>query len=166
MQLQEQFKWLQERLNQIRTVANTPAHIEELALLTNKLQKLALTLHSHPTNRPVDEPIHPAIQQYTDICVLYNGKQTSQNPSYRILPHLTIEMPSSYRTGVSFSLLGGQLVGYMYNNIRPNLWITINYYKLSNAIAAMVLKCMKLISPSYRKPIHVWKSRKKCQNMD
>ena len=73
---------------------------------------------------------------------------------------------------VSYSLLGGKLVGYRYNNIRSNarsnLWIyeknlliIINYYKLLNSIATMVLKCMKFTCPTNRKLKHVWKSRKK-----
>ena len=45
---------------------NTLAHTEELAYLTKKLQKLALMQHTCPTDRPVDEPLHAAMQQYTD----------------------------------------------------------------------------------------------------
>ena len=62
---------------------NTPAHIKELANLTEKLQKLALMLHPHPTDRPVDEPIHRAMQQYTDTLCVTKWQRTSQNPSYR-----------------------------------------------------------------------------------
>ena len=45
---------------------NTPAHTEELAHQTEKLQKVALMLHTCPTHRQVDKPILTAIQQYTD----------------------------------------------------------------------------------------------------
>ena len=40
-------------------------------------------------------------------------------------------------------------------SIRSNLLITISYYKLLNAIATMVLKCMKFTCPTDRKLIHV-----------
>ena len=65
-QLQEHLKWLQEKLDQLGTAMNTPAYTEELAHSTEKLQKLALMLHSCPTHRPVDQHIHAAVQQYTD----------------------------------------------------------------------------------------------------
>ena len=45
---------------------NTPAHTEELTQLTEKLKKLALTLHLHPIDWPLDEPIHEEMQKYTD----------------------------------------------------------------------------------------------------
>ena len=37
-QLQDHFKWLQDKLGQLQTAANTSAHTEELAHLTNILQ--------------------------------------------------------------------------------------------------------------------------------
>ena len=61
-QLQKHFELLQEKFNQLGRTMNTPAHTEELTHSTDKLQKLALALHPHPTDRPVDEPIHTAMQ--------------------------------------------------------------------------------------------------------
>ena len=66
---------------------NTSAHIEELAHLTEKLQKLALTLYPCPTDRPVNEPIHTAMQQYTDIlCVM----QWQKNLTTSLLQDITM----------------------------------------------------------------------------
>ena len=66
MQLQEHFQQLQERLDQLGSATSPPAHTEELAHLTEKLQQLAMMLQSCSTCRPVDKPIHTAMQQYTD----------------------------------------------------------------------------------------------------
>ena len=66
MNMQGHFEWLQEKVNQLGTATNTPAHTEELASFSDKLQKLAPTLHPHPMDRPVDEPIHKRVQQYTE----------------------------------------------------------------------------------------------------
>ena len=50
---------------------STPAHSYELAHLTEKLHKVALTLHPCPTQRPVNEPLHAALQQYIDtLCAM------------------------------------------------------------------------------------------------
>ena len=65
-QLQEHFKSLHEKFDQLGTAMNMPAHTEEHTHLTDKLLKLVLTLHPHPTDRPMGEPIHTAMQQYTD----------------------------------------------------------------------------------------------------
>ena len=65
-QLQKHLKWLKERLEQLGTATNTPTYTEELAHLTDKLQKLALTLNPHPADRPLGEHIHTEMQQYTD----------------------------------------------------------------------------------------------------
>ena len=45
---------------------NPLLHIEELAHLTEKLQQLAMTLQPCSPCRTVDEPLHTAMQQYTD----------------------------------------------------------------------------------------------------
>ena len=49
-----------------------PAQSEELADSTDKLQKLALTLHPHPTDRPVGKPINVAIYRYTMVTELHS----------------------------------------------------------------------------------------------
>ena len=41
-------------------------HISELAHVTNKLQQLTVTLQPYPTSRPMEEPLHTAMQKYTD----------------------------------------------------------------------------------------------------
>ena len=65
-QLQEHFQQLQERLNQLGATTSPPTHTEELTYLTEKLQKLALTLQPCPTCGPVDESLQTTMQQYTD----------------------------------------------------------------------------------------------------
>ena len=50
-----------EKLDHLGTAINTSTHTEEDAHLTDKQQKLVLTLHPHPTNRAVHEPIHTAM---------------------------------------------------------------------------------------------------------
>ena len=71
MQLQEHFKQLKERLNQLGPTTNLPTHVEELAHLTEKLQQLAMMLQPHSPCRPVEEPIHTTMQQYTNtLCAI------------------------------------------------------------------------------------------------
>ena len=66
VELQEHFQQHQEWLTQLKPTANPPAHIAELAHLTDKLQQLALMLQPCPTSRPMEEPLHTAMQKYTD----------------------------------------------------------------------------------------------------
>ena len=59
-------------------LTNPPAHIEEIAHLTNKLQQLAITLQLHRTCRPVEESLQTAMQKYTDTsCAPLSDKWTS-----------------------------------------------------------------------------------------
>ena len=64
--LQKHFQQLKEWLTQLEPTANPHAHAKELAQLTNKLQQLTLTLQLHPTPRPLEEPLHTAMQKCTD----------------------------------------------------------------------------------------------------
>ena len=73
-----------------------------------------------------------------------------------ILIALPIYPPYNFKDAtkyVSYSLLGGQLAGNIYINYISNIYI--NYYKLLNGIATMVLKYMKFTCPTNRKQIHV-----------
>ena len=71
VQLQEHFQQLQERLNQLGSTTSPHTHTEELAHLTEKLQKLALLLQPCSTYKPADKPIHTVMQQYTDtLCTI------------------------------------------------------------------------------------------------
>ena len=65
-ELQEHVQQLQEWITKLKPTANTSAHIAGLAHITDKLQQLIITLQQLWTSRPMEEPLHTAMQKYMD----------------------------------------------------------------------------------------------------
>ena len=95
VQLQEHCQQLLEQINQIGPTANPPTHIKELAHLTSKLQQLAMILQPHTTHRPVGEPLHTAIQKYTDTLFTTQWQMNLSTSLCEDIPHLMDGTPQS-----------------------------------------------------------------------
>ena len=73
-------------------------HITELAHLTNKPQQLTITLQPLPTSRPVEEPLHTAMQKYMDTLCTTQQQMNLTTYLLKDIPHLMDGTLQSWKT--------------------------------------------------------------------
>ena len=133
--LQEQFQQHWEWLIQLEPTTNPSVHAEEMMHLTNKLQQLAVTLQLCPPSRPMEEPLHTAMQKYTDtLYTPHSDKQTSPHLYYKASTYVMDRTVQSWEIGSVISrqqLTPWRRVKHAW--LRPNhmAWPTLSFVRHS-----------------------------------